>query len=117
MNAVEHEYRQRLESLLAVDEGVAQVVEALRSAGELANTVLVFTSDNGFLHGEHRALLDRGKSLPVRAVRACAAGDPRAVAAEGACAIWSRTPTSHRPLPRSRRRLRAASSTAACCRR
>jgi N-acetylglucosamine-6-sulfatase len=62
--AVEHQYRQRLESLLAVDEGVEQVVEALRSAGELANTLIVFTSDNGFLHGEHRVLPDRGKSLP-----------------------------------------------------
>jgi arylsulfatase A-like enzyme len=63
-HAVEHEYRQRLESLLAVDEGVEQVIDALRSAGELANTVIVFTSDNGFLHGEHRVLPDRGKSLP-----------------------------------------------------
>ncbi len=47
-------YRQRLESLLAVDEGVGAIVSALRAAGELQNTLFVYTSDNGFFHGEHR---------------------------------------------------------------
>jgi arylsulfatase A-like enzyme len=47
-------YQQRLESLLAVDEAVAEVVAALRRSGELDDTVIVFTSDNGFFHGEHR---------------------------------------------------------------
>jgi arylsulfatase A-like enzyme len=47
-------YRARLESLLAVDEAIERVVEELRSRGELERTVLVFTSDNGFMHGEHR---------------------------------------------------------------
>ena len=52
--AIEESYRQRLESLRAVDEGVVRIVGALRAAGELDNTLIVFTSDNGFLHGEHR---------------------------------------------------------------
>jgi N-acetylglucosamine-6-sulfatase len=52
--AIEESYRQRLESLLAVDEGVMRIVEALRAAGELENTLIIFTSDNGFFHGEHR---------------------------------------------------------------
>ena len=52
--AIEENYRQRLESLLAVDEGVVRIVDALRSSGELENTLVVFTSDNGFFHGEHR---------------------------------------------------------------
>ena len=47
-------YRCRLESLLAVDEGVERVVEALRAQGELRNTLIVYTADNGFFHGEHR---------------------------------------------------------------
>jgi hypothetical protein len=51
---IEANYRQRLESLLAVDEGVAAIVRALTQVGELANTLVVFTSDNGFYHGEHR---------------------------------------------------------------
>jgi N-acetylglucosamine-6-sulfatase len=52
--AMTENYQQRLESLLAVDEGVAQLLDALRAGGRLDNTVIVFTSDNGFLQGEHR---------------------------------------------------------------
>jgi N-acetylglucosamine-6-sulfatase len=52
--AVRELYQQRLESLLAADEGVARIVAALRRAHELRNTYLLFTSDNGFFHGEHR---------------------------------------------------------------
>jgi arylsulfatase A-like enzyme len=51
---IERRYRCRLESLLSVDEGVGAIVDRLRASGELANTVLVYTSDNGFFHGEHR---------------------------------------------------------------
>jgi|GEM_PF-79798 len=47
-------YRCRRASLLAVDEGVEKLVEALRAAGELETTLFVFTSDNGFFGGEHR---------------------------------------------------------------
>jgi N-acetylglucosamine-6-sulfatase len=51
---IEQRYRCALASLLAVDRGVGQVVAELRRAKELENTVLVFTSDNGFFFGEHR---------------------------------------------------------------
>ncbi len=61
-NAVDSHYRQELESLLAVDEGVDRIVEALRRSGELEDTLIVFTSDNGFMHGEHR--VPTGKRLP-----------------------------------------------------
>ena len=47
-------YRCRLESLLSVDEGVNSIMDALKATGELSNTYVVFTSDNGFFHGEHR---------------------------------------------------------------
>ena len=47
------QYRHRLESLRAVDDLIGAVVATLRGNGQLANTVLVFTSDNGFLYGEH----------------------------------------------------------------
>jgi N-acetylglucosamine-6-sulfatase len=46
--------RRRLESLLAVDEAIARMVAALRQAGELERTLIVFTSDNGWQEGEHR---------------------------------------------------------------
>ncbi|MEZ5156654.1 MAG: sulfatase [Solirubrobacterales bacterium] len=53
-------YRCRAESLLAIDEGVERIVEQLRDTGELRNTIVVYTSDNGFFHGEHR--LSGGKN-------------------------------------------------------
>ncbi len=59
--AIASAYRDRLASLLAVDRGVGSLVDTLRSTGELHNTVFVFTSDNGFLLGEHRAA---GKERP-----------------------------------------------------
>jgi N-acetylglucosamine-6-sulfatase len=54
VRAIREAYQQRLESLLAVDEAVAKIVATLRDSGELGNTLIVFTSDNGFFHGEHR---------------------------------------------------------------
>lgn len=55
-------YRAQLESLLAVDEMVERLVGALEETGKLDDTLVVFTSDNGFLHGQHR--LPEGKMVP-----------------------------------------------------
>ena len=54
--------QERLESMLAVDEMVASLVEELEAAGELENTYVFFTSDNGYHLGEHR--LRQGKKTP-----------------------------------------------------
>jgi arylsulfatase A-like enzyme len=51
---IQRRYRCQLESLLSVDEGVKKIVQALVAKRELANTLLVFTSDNGFFNGAHR---------------------------------------------------------------
>jgi N-acetylglucosamine-6-sulfatase len=56
---IQRKYRCELESLLSVDEGVKKVVDALRASGELSNTLIVYTSDNGYFHGEHR--IPKGK--------------------------------------------------------
>jgi arylsulfatase A-like enzyme len=55
-------HRARLASLLAVDDLVERLVTALRETGQLENTVILFTSDNGFFLGEHR--LPHGKYYP-----------------------------------------------------
>ena len=47
-------YRARLASLLAVDDLVERLVRVLTETGQLDRTVILFTSDNGFLLGEHR---------------------------------------------------------------
>ena len=43
----------RIEALQAVDEGVRKIVRTLGRTGELDNTYIIFTSDNGYLLGEH----------------------------------------------------------------
>lgn len=57
---LENNYRRRLESLLAVDEAIGHIVRTLSHLGLLDQTIIFFTSDNGFLLGEHRI---RGKIL------------------------------------------------------
>ena len=42
------------ESLLAIDRSVRSVVRVLKARHELNHTVILYTSDNGFLWGEHR---------------------------------------------------------------
>jgi N-acetylglucosamine-6-sulfatase len=54
LNAIRENYQQRLESLLAVDEAVRDILSALEATGELGRTLVIFTADNGFFHGEHR---------------------------------------------------------------
>jgi N-acetylglucosamine-6-sulfatase len=47
-------HRMRVRSLQAVDRSVASSVQKLRSLGELDNTLVIFTSDNGYMLGQHR---------------------------------------------------------------
>jgi arylsulfatase A-like enzyme len=54
IGALTEAYQQHLEALLAVDEAVARVVTALGRSGDLHRTLFVFTSDNGYFHGQHR---------------------------------------------------------------
>jgi uncharacterized repeat protein (TIGR01451 family) len=49
---VSEQYQQRLRALLSVDRLIGRLTAALGSS--LDNTVIVFTSDNGWLYGEHR---------------------------------------------------------------
>ncbi len=55
-------FRCAVESIQAVDRGVKRVRRALKKIKEWKQTVVLFTSDNGFLYGEHR--IRQGKELP-----------------------------------------------------
>lgn len=54
IRCVGQQYRDRLESLRAVDDLIGGIVYTLGRNGEIGNTVLIFTSDNGWFYGEHR---------------------------------------------------------------
>src|SRR5215203_6158335 len=59
---IDAHHEKRVESLQSVDDLVAAVVGKLGAQGMLSNTYIVFTSDNGWHHGEHR--IKSGKSKP-----------------------------------------------------
>ena len=44
---------QLLRSLIAIDESLGSVLKALDEIGELENTVIIYSSDNGYFMGEH----------------------------------------------------------------
>ncbi len=107
-------WRKRQQALQSVDWDVLRMVRTLRRAGVLDDTLLIFTSDNGFLLGEHRVreskvlpyepsirvpLLLRGPGIPRGVTRDQLVwnGDlaPTILAATGARAAW---PTDGRSL-------------------
>ncbi len=52
--AIDELRRQEFRSLLGVDRAVGRILDALEATGRLENTLVILTSDNGLLHGEHR---------------------------------------------------------------
>jgi N-acetylglucosamine-6-sulfatase len=127
--ALQETWQQRLESLQAVDEGVVRLVRALRETGALSHTLIIFTSDNGWMTGQHRVpsgkvlpyepsirvpLLMRGPGIPVGETRRQLVwnGDlaPTILAATGAKPAWepdgmSLLPFIRDPGLRSRRAI------------
>jgi arylsulfatase A-like enzyme len=55
-------FRKRAQTVQAVDELIADVMKTLEQNGQLENTYVIFTSDNGFHMGEHG--LPSGKGTP-----------------------------------------------------
>ncbi|MEA2346808.1 MAG: N-acetylglucosamine-6-sulfatase [Thermoleophilaceae bacterium] len=87
---IQNRYRSQIESLLAVDDLVQRLFTTLTDTGQLANTVIIYVSDNGFMAGEHRlasgkvALYDesvrgplimRGPGIPTNAIRTQLSGN------------------------------------------
>ncbi len=55
----EETIRRRAEMLLAVDEGLGRIMDALAERRVLDSTAILLTSDNGFFYGEHGLSLER----------------------------------------------------------
>lgn len=55
----EETIRRRAEMLLSVDEGLGRIIDALERRGILDQTVILFTSDNGYFFGEHGFSIER----------------------------------------------------------
>lgn len=49
----------RQRSLAAIEDGVGEIIRALKETGQLDDTVIVFTSDNGYFYGEHGLSVER----------------------------------------------------------
>jgi N-acetylglucosamine-6-sulfatase len=49
----------RLRSLMAIEEGVGEILKTLQETSQLDNTVIVLASDNGYFYGEHGLSVER----------------------------------------------------------
>ena len=61
---IRRKYRCQLESLLAVDDGAGKVVDGLEAKGAIDNTLIVYTSDNGYFNGEYQ--FPSSRTMPTR---------------------------------------------------
>lgn len=59
---IDQAYRMRIQTMQSVEDLVENVINTLRATGRLDNTYIVFSSDNGFMLGEHRD--PSGKQVP-----------------------------------------------------
>lgn len=76
-------YKRYMETLLAVDEGLARIMGLLAERGELDDTLILYMGDNGFMFGEHglidkRAAYEESMRVPMIA-RCPALFGPRVV--------------------------------------
>lgn len=62
-HAVDYIRARQQEQLMAVDQAVARILRALAETGRLANTLVVYMSDNGLMIGDHHTI---GKNMPYR---------------------------------------------------
>lgn len=51
---IDETFRKRIRSVQVLDQNVARLVQELDDQGALDNTYLIFTSDNGYVMGNHR---------------------------------------------------------------
>jgi arylsulfatase A-like enzyme len=51
---LDYQHQHENDALLGVDDSVRAIINALQQQGDLANTVVVYMTDNGYSFGEHR---------------------------------------------------------------
>src|SRR4029079_10036881 len=51
---IDETYRAVRQSLLSVADGLEALIKTLTETGEISNTYVLLTSDNGWMRGEHR---------------------------------------------------------------
>jgi N-acetylglucosamine-6-sulfatase len=54
VSTIDEDFRMRAQAVQAIDEMIGNLRTALAARGQLANTYILFTSDNGLHMGEHR---------------------------------------------------------------
>jgi arylsulfatase A-like enzyme len=69
IRAIDTIYRKRRQCTQALDDMVERLIGTLRTTGQLSNTYVFFTSDNGFFHGQHRIPDDKRRAYE-EAIRA-----------------------------------------------
>lgn len=62
---LEHK-KARWRAMYSLDRELGRLYSYLKSSGEAENTILIFTSDNGYASGQHR--IPKGKNLPYREI-------------------------------------------------
>ena len=56
--------KQQMQAVRAIDDGVGTILKALEETGQLENTIVIFTTDQGYVWGEHGL---KGKIWPYAA--------------------------------------------------
>jgi N-acetylglucosamine-6-sulfatase len=54
VSTIDQDFRKRVQDVQSIDELIGQLQDSLRLSGQLQNTYIFFTSDNGLHMGEHR---------------------------------------------------------------
>ena len=75
IDRITQQRRNTQETLRSVDEAIAALLDAFKQHRDLDDTLVIFTSDNGHLWGEHRL---RGQEHVLQRVLACASRDAMA---------------------------------------
>ncbi len=104
IRALKWGWRCALASLATVDRGVGNLIDRLAAQGELRRTAIFFTSDNGYLFGQHRVFLNKVYPYEESIRVPLLARLPDARRQPGAGRRAGQQPRPHRDDPRPRPR-------------